>query len=130
MARLGGNTPSASVASGSTTSAKPASIAQNTRSVRPPMRPIALRFVADATPVMSNETTSGMIVIRMALIQIAPIGANQSAACISAGLPDAAIAAPAARATMRAIRTAVLFFTVAVGGGWRRYGSEQPKTES
>ncbi len=111
MARLGGSNLNASVAIGRTMSASPASIPPNTRRVRPPIRPIALRFVADATPVMSSETTSGMIVIRMALIQIAPTGANQSATCSSIGLPEAAIAAPATRATMSATRTEVLFFT-------------------
>ena len=46
-------------------------------SVRPPMRPIAEMSDADATPVMSSETTSGITVIRMALTQSVPIGATR-----------------------------------------------------
>ena len=48
--------------------------------MRPPSRPIALTSVADATPVMSSETTSGMTVIRMAFTHSAPTGAIESAA--------------------------------------------------
>ena len=39
---------------------------------------------ADATPVITSETTSGMTVMRMALTQSVPIGATASAACSSA----------------------------------------------
>ncbi len=55
----------------------------NTSSVRPPSRPIAFMSVADATPVMSSDTTSGMTVMRMAFTHSVPIGAMKSAAASS-----------------------------------------------
>ena len=69
----------------------------NVSSVRVPSRPIDLRSAAPATPVMMSDTTSGITVIRIALTQIVPIGASQSAAASSVGLPLAAMAAPPAR---------------------------------
>src|SRR3954471_17101865 len=75
------------------------------------MRPIVFPSLADATPVMSSDTISGMIVIRMALTQIVPIGATTSAALSSATFPDAAIAAPTTRARTSAMRTRALSFT-------------------
>ena len=53
---------------------------RKTSSVRPPRRPMAFTSVADATPVMSSETTSGITVMRMAFTHSVPIGAMKSAA--------------------------------------------------
>src|SRR4030095_8755284 len=94
-----------------TTSAVPASSKPKTRIARPPMRPTVFPSLADATPVMSSDTISGMIVIRMALTQIVPIGATTSAAFCSVAFPAAASAAPSASARTSAIRTRALSFT-------------------
>ncbi len=93
-----------------TAAAVPASKATNTRRVRPPSLPIDFTSLAEATPVMRSETTSGITVIRMALTQSVPTGAMASAACSSDTFPDAAIAAPPATAAPRAMRTRVLSF--------------------
>ena len=53
---------------------------------------------AEATPVMSSETTSGITVIRMAFTHSVPIGATASAARMSVALCDAPMARPAASA--------------------------------
>jgi hypothetical protein len=82
----------------------------NTSSVRPPSRPIAFTSVADATPVMISETTSGITVIRIAFTHSVPIGASESAARSRASLPDAAINAPPTTAAPSATRTRVLSF--------------------
>ena len=74
------------------------------------MRPIAEMSEADATPVISSETTSGITVIRMALTQSVPIGATASAAPSSARLCDAAMAMPTTRPAPSATRTRVLSF--------------------
>ncbi len=58
--------------SGMTTTAVPTRSSTNTAIVRPPMRPIDRRSAADATPVMSSDTTSGITVIRIALTQSVP----------------------------------------------------------
>ena len=58
------------------------------------MRPIDRMSDADATPVISSDTTSGMTVIRMAFTQSVPIGATASAARSSVALPEAAMAMP------------------------------------
>ena len=71
---------------------------------------IALMSAAEATPVISSETTSGMTVMRMALTHSAPIGAIASAARMSVALPVAAMIAPAMTAATRARRTRVLSF--------------------
>src|SRR6059058_2568643 len=84
-------------------------------SVRPPMRPIAPTSVADATPVISSETTSGTTVIRMAFTQSVPIGASASAASSNGLLPNAAMSAPMAIAAASATRTRVLSFII---GSW------------
>ena len=97
-------------ASGMTTAATHASNSTNTSSVRPPRRPIDLTSAADATPVMSSETTSGITVIRMAFTQNVPIGAMASAAWSSGALPDAAMATPPMTAAPSATRTRVLSF--------------------
>ncbi len=47
--------------------------AMNTASVRPPIRPIVDTSAADATPVISSETTSGITVIRIAFTQSVPM---------------------------------------------------------
>ena len=94
-------------ASGMTAMATIANNIRNTSSVRPPTRPIARTSAAEAIPVMRSETTSGITVMRMALIHNAPIGAMASAARTSDALPDAAIAIPATIATARVIRTRV-----------------------
>ena len=47
------------IPSGMASAAAPASIATNTASVRPPMRPIIAISDAEATPVISSETTAG-----------------------------------------------------------------------
>src|SRR5688572_4269372 len=73
---LGGESNSKTAgATGMTTIAIPVSSSRKTSSVRPPSRPTALTSVADATPVMSSDTTSGMTVMRMALTQSVPTGA-------------------------------------------------------
>ena len=63
-----------------------ASMLMKTASVRPPSRPTALTSDADATPVMTRETTSGITVIRIAFTQSVPTGAMASAALSSDGL--------------------------------------------
>ncbi len=95
---------------GMTTAAVPVSKATNTRRVRPPSLPIDFTSLAEATPVMRSETTSGITVMRMALTHSVPTGAMASAACRNEALPDAAIAAPPATATQSATRTRVLSF--------------------
>src|SRR5205823_3544319 len=75
-----------------------------------PIRPIARRSAAPATPVTSSETTSGITVIRIALIQRTPTGVIASAARSRRASPEAATAAPAPRAAPSAIRTRVLSF--------------------
>ena len=94
-----GSIAKTATAAGMTMSAVTTSSATKMASVRPPMRPIDARFLVDAIPVISRETTSGITVIRIAFTQSVPIGATRSAACSSAGLPEAAIAAPATRAS-------------------------------
>ena len=70
----------------------------NVSRVRVPSRPMVLRSVAPATPVITSETTRGITVIRIALTQMVPIGVSQSAAPSSAGLPLAAMARAAGQA--------------------------------
>ena len=74
------------------------------------MRPMAFTSLADATPVMSSETTSGMTVIRMAFTHSVPIGAMASAALASGTIPDALMIMPSRMAAMSATRTRVLSF--------------------
>src|SRR5207248_11727786 len=81
-----------------------------TASVRPPSRHTALTSDADATPVMTRETTSGITVIRIAFTQSVPTGAMASAAWSSDGLCVAAMAIPPARPTPSPTRTCVLSF--------------------
>ena len=95
---------------GITTAATEASIRPNTISVRPPSRPIDRTSEADATPVMSRETTSGMTVMRIAFTHIVPMGVRRSAAWTSDALPDAPMMAPTATAEPSAMRTRVLSF--------------------
>ena len=59
--------------SGNASTVAPASMAMNTAIVRPPMRPIVDMSDAEATPVISSDTTSGITVIRMAFTQSVPI---------------------------------------------------------
>src|SRR5258708_32589333 len=92
--------------------AMPVSSRRRPASVRPPSRPTALMLPVEATAVISNETTRGITVMRMALTQSVPIGAIASAAAMSVALPDAATATPATMATPRARRTRVLSFIV------------------
>ena len=78
--------------------------------MRPPSRPIAFTSLAEATPMMISETTSGITVIRMAFTHNAPIGASESAARSSASFPDAPISTPPTTAAPSATRTRVLSF--------------------
>src|SRR5439155_17816671 len=78
--------------------------------VRPPRRPIARKSAALATPVIKSATTSGMTVIRMALIHRTPTGAMAAAACASRAFPEIAIAIPPAKAANNATSTRVLSF--------------------
>ena len=115
----------ASEMSGIITAARPAIIRTKVSRVRVPSRPIDLRSVAPATPVITSDTTRGITVIRMAFTQIVPIGPTQSAAARSEGLPLAAMAAPPARPAPRASRTRVLSFMPEFRGGepiYRRNG--------
>ena len=66
------------------------------------MRPIDFTSFADATPVISSDTISGMTVMRIALTQTVPMGETRSAASSNVVFPDAAIAAPTIRATISA----------------------------
>ena len=92
---VAGSIAKTATAAGMTMSAVTTSCATKMASVRPPMRPIDERFLVDAIPVISREITSGITVMRMALTHSVPRGATRSAAWRSAGLPEAAIAAPA-----------------------------------
>src|SRR5688572_19955239 len=96
---------------GTTTSAVATRSSPNTITARPPRRPIVFESLADATPVISSDTISGMTVIRIALTQSDPIGATASAARSSVAFPDAAMAAPRTRAATSAMRTRLLSFT-------------------
>src|SRR5439155_21727915 len=100
-------------ANGMTTAAVPTRSTRNTSNVTPPRRPTALTSTVDATPVITSDTTSGITVIRMALTQIVPIGAIESAAATSDAFADAAIAAPSPTALPSATSTRVLSFMVA-----------------
>ena len=93
--------------SGSARIIAPVSIAMNTAIVRRPILPTVPTLEAEATPVITSETMSGITVMRMALIQSPPIGATASAALSSVGLCEAAIARPAPRPTPRPTRTRV-----------------------
>ena len=105
-----GSSANSADASGMTIAAIAANNNPNTSSVRPPIRPMAPTSVADATPVMSSETTNGMTVIRMAFTQSVPTGASASAASSSGLLPDAAMSAPPTAAAASATSTRVLSF--------------------
>ena len=105
-----GNNPNTSGARGMTTAATDALSRINTSSDLPPMRPMAFTSLADATPVMSSEITSGMTVIRIAFTHSVPIGAMASAAVVSGTLPDALMIVPSRMAAMSATRTRVLSF--------------------
>src|SRR5580692_1457682 len=102
------------IAAGMNRSAVTASCTTKMAIVRPPIRPIDARFLVDAIPVISRETTSGITVIRIAFTQSVPTGATRSAARRCARLPEAAIAAPASRASARATRTATLLFMLPI----------------
>jgi len=88
----------------------PTTSSKKTSNVRPPSRPIALTSLADATPVMMSETTSGMTVMRIAFTHSVPIGAMLSATRRSGAPPYAPIAMPPATAAPREMRTRVLSF--------------------
>src|SRR5258706_711476 len=103
--------------SGTATMASVALNATNTSRVSPPSRPTVFTSLADATPVISSETTSGMTVIRIAFTQIVPIGARASAADRSGALPLAPMITPATTATPSETRTRVLSFMNVLSGG-------------
>ena len=105
-----GNQANTAIASGITIRVAAASMARNTASVRPPSRPTAVTSDADATPVITSETTRGITVIRIALTQSVPTGATASAAPSSAALCVAAMAMPAPRPAPSPTRTCVLSF--------------------
>ncbi len=104
----GGSKRNAATASGMAKTAMPAINSTNTAIVRAPRRPIARRSAAEATPVTSSETTSGITVIRMALTHSVPTGATASAARSQNGSPLQAMAAPAASPAASAMRTQML----------------------
>ncbi len=83
--------------SGSASMVAPASMAMNTAIVRLPIRPIVDTSDAEATPVISSDTTNGITVIRIAFTQSVPRSATASAAPISVALCDAPISRPPAR---------------------------------
>ncbi len=109
-AMLCGNKANTDAASGMTTTATDALSSTKMISDFPPMRPIALTSLAEATPVMSSETTSGMTVMRIAFTHSVPIGAIASAAFASGTLPDALMTIPSRMAAMSATRTRLLSF--------------------
>src|ERR1043166_2932124 len=98
------------IASGIMISVATVSMLMKTARVRPPRRPTALTPDADATPVITRETTSGITVIRIAFTQSVPTGAIASAALSSVGLCEAAIAMPTPRPAPSPKRTCVLSF--------------------
>ena len=98
------------IASGIAKIVAPVSIARNTVSVRPPLRPIIEMSDTEATPVISSETTSGITVIRIAFTQSVPIGATASATAIRVGFCEIEIAMPPARPAASAARTRVPSF--------------------
>jgi hypothetical protein len=65
---------------------------------------------AEATPVISSDTTSGITVIRIAFTQSVPIGAAAFAAAISVALCENETAMPIARPAARAATTRVPSF--------------------
>ena len=97
-------------AAGMMTIAVPTMRTMKTTRVRAPSRPMALTSVAEATPVITRDTTSGITVIRMAFTHRVPNGASASAAPASAGLPVAAMSRPSAPAAPSETRTRVLSF--------------------
>ena len=70
----------AAIPSGIARTVAPASIVINTSSVRPPMRLMAPTFDVEAIPVITSDTTSGMIVMRIAFTHNVPAGATASTA--------------------------------------------------
>ena len=80
--------------SGTITTAVATSSPRNTPSVRTPRRPMACTSDAEAMPVTTSASTSGITVMRMALIQRVPSGAMASANCSARSLPLAAMAPP------------------------------------
>lgn len=107
----GGSSENASAASGIITAETKQSSRMKTPSVRAPICPMDLRSAAEATPVTSSATTSGMTVMRMAFTHKVPSGASASAARSNAVLPDAPTSAPSRMARTSATRTRVLSFT-------------------
>ena len=100
----------AAIPSGIARIVAPASIARNTSSVRPPMRLIAPTFDVDATPVITSDTTNGMIVMRIAFTHNVPAGATASTTRTSVLLWLAAIARPRTSPAPRPTRTRLLSF--------------------
>ena len=105
-----GSHANSAIASGIIINVATASMPRKTANVRPPSRPTALTSDADATPVITRETTSRITVIRIAFTQSVPTGATASAAWSSDGLCVAAMAIPPARPTPSPKRTWVLSF--------------------
>ena len=76
----------------------------NSARARPPARPTVRGSSAPAMLTMTFETTSGMIVIRIALIQSVPTTSIADPNASSAGCAEAAMAAPAGSPASRPIR--------------------------
>ncbi len=73
--------------------------------VATPRRPIVRSSLADATPTNSSETTSGTIVMRIALTHSCPIGSSTPATRSAIALSHAAIALPKTNPAMRPMTT-------------------------
>ena len=77
-------------------------------SARPPSRPIVRVSGADVIPTTRLDTTSGMIIIRIALTNIVPIGSTPRAIAASTALPLTDAAMPSPRPVTSAMRTSVV----------------------
>jgi hypothetical protein len=77
---------------------------------RAPSRPTLRTSATPATLVTSSETTSGMMVMRMALTHSAPSGSTMRTAAASAGDPVVLAAAPSATPSTKAPRASTVAF--------------------
>ena len=99
--------------SGRARSVAPASIAKNTASVRPPIRPMLEMSATEATPVITSDTTNGITVIRIAFTHNVPIGVTASAAWSRVASWDAEMAMPPSSPAPNPTRTRVPSFMAA-----------------